>query len=224
MRALSIAIAILALPSLACAQLRAGVPVETLRRSLADGALVLGDVDVPDDAALPVRVAILRDQQPVAILDVLVLGSHDDARAWVAERAPAISSARMVARDADVFADTARGPAAMVLAAHANVALVVRSSDAGVDAAAIAERVSAAIGAAPPGAARPAVPAPDVTDLAIGASRPVQPPSWAIATRVVATGGGYARRTPRGWMITRTSADPIAVRILAVDRYLRISP
>ena len=67
------------------------------------------------------------------------------------------------------------------------------------------------------------MPSPPTDDLAIGASRPVQLPASAIAARVVATGGGYARRTPRGWMITRTSADPIVARVLVVDRYLRIS-
>ena len=223
MRSLSLAVAILALPSLACAQIRAGVPLDTLRSALAADALVLGEADVPDDAALPVRLAILRRQEPVAILDVYVGDTHEEALAWVTERAPAISSARMVARSDGTFADTPIGPAGFVIAAHANVAIVVRVSASDVDAAAIAERVGAAIDSAPAASTRISVPSPPTDDLAIGASRPVQLPAWAMAARVVATGGGYARRTPRGWMITRTSADPIVARVLVVDRYLRIS-
>lgn len=160
MRTLSLAVVILALPSLACAQVRAGVPLDTLRTALAADALVLGEVDVPDDAALPVRLAIQRRQEPVAILDVYIVGTHEEARAWVNERAPAISSARMVARTDGSFADTPSGPATFVLAAHANVAIVVRASAADVDAAAIAERVGAAIDSAPTASTRVSVPAP----------------------------------------------------------------
>lgn len=223
MRSLPLALAILALPSLACAQLRAGVPLDTLRAALAADALALGDVDVPDDVALAVRLAVLRDQQPVAILDVRVLGSDHEARAWVTEHAPAISSARMVSRDADTYADTPLGPATLVMLARANVAIVVRTSTDGVDAAALAEQVGAAIDEAPALVAREAPAPPATDDLAIGASLPVQLPSWALAARVLASGGGYTRRAPRGWVITRTGPEPIVVRIVAVDRYLRVS-
>jgi hypothetical protein len=223
MRSLSMAVAILALPSIACAQVRAGVPLETLRAALGADALVLGDVDVPDAPDLPVRLAIQRRQEPVAILDVYVADTHQEARAWVAGRAPAISSAPLIARADGTFADTPSGPASLVIAAHANVAIVVRASATDVDAAAIAAQVGAAIDSAPEGAARISVPAPPTDDLAIGASRAVQLPASAVAARVVASGGGYARRTPRGWMITRTSADPVVARVLVVDRHLRVS-
>jgi hypothetical protein len=210
----------------AAAQLRAGLPIESLRAAVASSGLAVRDARVPGSADVPVRVALAREgaQDAQAIVDVWIAPTAAEARAWLADHGSTAMQAPLHERARGTFfADTASGSAGFAAIARDNVAAIVRSVDPAVDAAAIALAIDAAVAASPVGTPRPrSIPAPEVpADLEVGGSHPVQVPGDVVAVRVVATGDAYARRTPNGWMVTRTGAGAFEVHVEAVDALLR---
>lgn len=213
------------------ASLRQGLSLASLGAALAAASLEVRSIDVPSQQSEPVRIAIAGAAQPggarsrvVALLDVRVLASAADAAAWATDRAAhASSAAELAARGDGTWTDAAAGPASMAVGARANVAYAVRAIEGASDAAHVAAIARAAVDAAPAGAprtraiARPSVP----EDLAIGALAPVQVPTELAAARVIASGAGYARRGPRGWIVERTGAGDLDVRVLGVDALAR---
>ncbi|AKF09702.1 hypothetical protein [Sandaracinus amylolyticus] len=215
---------VLALAASASAQARAGVAIDALRAALAEDGLELREIELDDEADRPVRLEIARIGAggAVALLDVQVRESEREASATARARIEVESTHGLVVRGADVWADVAHGAAGLVVARDANVVAIVRTIDRRVDAMTILERVRAAIAHAPVSATRRDAPRVEVPrDLAIGASFGVPVPRELIAARVIAEGPGYARRTPRGWMVTRTAQGALTVRVIGVDALLR---
>jgi hypothetical protein len=209
----------------ASAQVRAGVPYEGLRAQLATVGLEIREVRVPEDLAAPVRMALGQSggQDASALLAIRVLGSRDEALAWARDRARLASARGLHERAEGSWADTERGSASLVIRVRANVVVDVRAVAAGLDAGAIASAVVRAIDMAPEGAPEAfAVAPPELpSDAAVGTSHPVQVPAELVAARVVAEGEAYARRTPNGWVVTRTGPGHFGARIVGVDALLR---
>jgi hypothetical protein len=210
--------------SSASAQERVGLPIDALTTGLRGEGLAIGSVLAPESPESAVRLEIVRGQTVVALADVRVCASLETAAAWARARAEDASATALVARTSPPsLADTARGRAGLVVLARHNVAMIVHATVDEVDAARIAAIAALAIDQAPRGAAMPAqITSPTLPRaLAVGASAPIALPAELVAARVVATGDAYARRTPNGWMITRTGPGDFRVRITGVDRYLR---
>ncbi|UJR86844.1 hypothetical protein [Sandaracinus amylolyticus] len=216
---------VLALATSASAQVRTGVSVEALRATLAEGGLELREIELDEEADRPVRLEIARVGAPgaIALLDVEVRESERDAITFARARVELESTRGLVTRDTDVWADVAHGAAGLVVARDANVVAIVRTIDGRADAMTIVEHLRAAIARSPIGAPvvtrAPRVEVPRA--LAIGGSFVVPVPPAFVEARVIAEGAGYARRTPRGWMVTRTAQGALTVRVVGIDALLR---
>lgn len=113
--------------------------------------------------------------------------------------------------------DAAFGDAAYVAFARENIVVVVRSDDALSD----ARAVDMAIQTAPRGAPDLSPITVAVPQLVEGVPTSIQLPSDVVSAHVVAHGPAIARKTPRGWVVTRTGAGTVQLETRTADTLLR---
>ena len=195
----------LSLPVSAAAQ-RTGLPVD----SVAFTGTQRVDVDASDPHGW---VRLTFEGERSVRVDVRVLADRTAARAALQDAVRATSGEL----SAIALADAAFGDAGYVAFARENIAVVVRSSSALAD----ARTVDAAIRAAPRGA-------PDLTEIAIelpqlfvGVPTSILLDRNVLAAHVVAHGAAHARRTRRGWVVTRTGPGEIRLETQLCDTLLR---
>jgi hypothetical protein len=214
---------LLALPSVASAQVHSGVALSSI---LAPNERVLA-VEAPDAWELPARVRIACDATSAACarIDVWVAETEADATARYAAATATSSSTALVPRH-DVgevaMADSVESGAVLVIARRDNVVFRVQVL-ASTSAEVIAARIDAAVIAAPVGDARATRADPDgaLGDPAEGTTIVVQPPTGILAVDVTATGDSAARRVSGGWSLTRgTGAFELFAWV--VDDQLRV--
>lgn len=198
----------------ALAQVR-GVPVE----ALTPAGMHLVDVDVPEVDRVPVRLRFAPAPQGRAevLVDVLLeddAPSAGAAAAWFRETVsgelPAIAG----------IGDAAVGDAGLVAFVRDDVLVVVRRIAGAHDVSSIARSIARAIDPARSAGGPHLAVAP--RDPQVGETIPIHV-AGALALHVTADGPAQARRTRSGWVLSRSGAGPITLRVVIVDRLVRRS-
>jgi hypothetical protein len=195
-----------------------GVPVDALTPE----GLERLSVSAPSAVGRPVRIVYGANDAPQVLMDVLVAADAPRARAAIEEWRRAVVRPPAPA----ALGDVGYGEGPLQAFARDNVFVAVHRVDGDADAAAIAAQADAAILAAPPG--RPTadpVPVRRYEDGQSGAPPlPIEVPEGLLAAGIEVCGKAYARRTPEGWVLVRTGPGPVTVRVIGVDRMLRVTP
>ena len=204
---------VLASPALASAQ-RGGVPVD----SVTPAGLERIEVNVPEREQNGVQLFFAPHGQTRAEvrIDVLVAPSHREAteamrffEETAAGELPNVTG----------LGDEARGDAGIVALVRDNVFVVVRRIGGGHDALAIARVLDLVIEAVPRSA--PGSPVRLAIPELVQGVQLLQLPEGVLEAHVVAGGSASARRTGRGWVLTRHGSEPFTVSVVACDRMLR---
>lgn len=184
---------------------RVGLPVDSLGFEGTQRA----DVDVSDPHGW-IRVSYEGDRD--VRVDVSVTRDRSAARAMVHDIVR--TTAGELASQS--VGDLAFGDEAFVAFARENIAVVVRSARALADAAV----VDAAIERAPTGVPDLSAWSVTVPQLEIGVATLLDLGD-VVAAHVVAHGPARARKTRRGWVVTRTAAGTVRLDVTAADALLR---
>jgi len=201
-----IVLLVLSVSATAVAQQRVGLPVDSV--AFADAQRV--DVDASDPYGW-VRISFEGDRR--VRMDVRVLRDARDARAALQDVVRTTSGELPVLS----FADAAFGDARFVAFVRDNIVAIVRSERALGD----ARVVDAAIRAAPLGVPDLSPIPVDLPQLAIGVPTPIQLGSDVLSVHIVAHGPAVARKTSRGWVVTRTGPGEARLETRACDTLLR---
>ena len=213
MKRLLALLVVLVVPALASAQ-RAGVPVD----SVTPAGLERIEVNVPEHEQNGVQLFFAPPGRALAEVrvDVIVASSHREAIAAMSFFEQTVANELPLVRG---VGDEARGDAGLAVLVRDNVFVVVHRLAGNRDALAIARALDAEIERAPRGGAvspvRLSIPEPGE------GANPLQLPEGVLEAYVVAGGSAAARRTSRGWVLTRQGSEPATVSVVACDRLLR---
>ncbi len=210
----------LGLPATASAQARDGVDVN----GLVPAGLAVMDVVVSDVAGAPLRIALAPPGQTRAALVVDVAVAPDAARA----RAAFDHWRRLLQVEPPTVGhvgDSAEGDRDVAALVRDNVFVAVRRVAGGTSALSELRRADAAILAAPAHGLRgPVFRMPRSSGAPIGTPVRLSIPGAPYATFLTATGDATVRRTPAGWVLTRTGQGAFQVLGIGCDRRLRCAP
>jgi hypothetical protein len=168
-----------------------------------------------------VRLVFGRGTTPELLVDVRVAQDADGARAALAARLRTVTSPPPELE----LGDEGRGDAGFAAFVRDNVFVSVHRVAGEADALAVARAIDAAVVAAPVGSPTAEPSARRSYDDAQLGERPVPVafPEGLLAAQLEVCGPVYARRTADGWVVVRTGPGTVTVRVLGVDRRLRVT-
>jgi hypothetical protein len=178
-------------------------------------------VTAPTEPERPVRLVFGRGTTPELLVDVLVAADPAGARTALDARWRTVSNPPPTA----TLGDEGRGDAGFAAFVRDNVYVAVHRVAGEADALAVARAIDAVVVASPAGS-----PTAEPTerrsydDTQLGERPvPVAFPDGLLAAQLEVCGPAYARRTADGWVVVRTGPGTVTVRVLGVDRRLRLT-
>ena len=175
----------------------------------------------PTEPDRPVRLVYGRESTPELLVDVRVVADAAGARAALDARWRTVTSPPPEAE----LGDAGRGDAGLAAFVRDNVFVSVHRVAGEADALAVARAIDAVVVAAPAGSPTAESSERRTYDDAQLGERPVpvEFPAGLLAAQLEVCGPAYARRTADGWVVVRTGPGTVTVRVLGVDRQLRVT-
>lgn len=194
-----------------------GVAVDELTPAGMQRLSVIGPT-APDR---PVRLVYGRGTEPELLVDVRVAQDADGARAALEARLRTVTSPPPEVE----LGDRGLGDAGFAAFVRDNVFVSVHRVAGEADARAVARAIDVVVVVAPAGSPTAARTARRWYDDAQLGERPVavEFPGELLAAQLEVCGPAYARRTADGWVVVRTGPGTVTVRVLGVDRRLRVT-
>jgi hypothetical protein len=169
----------------------------------------------------PVRLVYGRAASPELLVDVLVGRDAEAARAALEARLRTVTSPP----PETALGDEGRGDVGFAAFVRDNVFVSVHRVAGEADALAVARAIDAVVVAAPAGTPTAEPSGRQSYDDAQLGERPVpvEFPDGLLAAQLEVCGPAYARRTADGWVVVRTGPGTVTVRVIGVDRRLRVT-